>query len=243
MLGGSEILILLLAVAVLFVLPRVQRTLEQGVDEKALGDEAFAAISKRQRVLRLDEGEPPAILTRFAKVRQLRVRNYSVHVSDERGVNALALPGGIVLLTADLLALRRGGEMTKDELAAVLAHEMGHIELGHSRRQHVRSTMSAWATRLGPTPGGPLGRMAMSVGIGALQKRASRDAEKEADAWAADLLRDAGYDERALATFLARTAAWGTAGGLWSTHPSPALRIEALEAHRREAAQGAGRVA
>lgn len=228
MLGSSEVVILLIAVAVVFLLPRLRRMLEQRIDEKALGQRTFEALSQRQTIERLSTGEAPKIVARFARARTLRVADYTVHVTDEAGVNALALPGGIVLLTSGLLTLRSSGTITEDELAGVLAHEMGHIELGHSRASEVRSTLSSWATRLGPTPTGLLGGLAMNLGLKAMQRRAGREAEKEADAWACALLRDAGYSASALQTFLARTASWSTSDGLWSTHPSPQERIEAM---------------
>ena len=230
--GTSELLLLAIAVAALFLIPRFQRRLEEQVDEEALGRRAFEAIAQRHSVRRLKSGEVPATLARFAKVRRLRVNHYTAHATDEPGVNALALPGGWVVLTDGLLALRAAGTMSEDELAAVVAHEMGHIELGHSRRGHVRDQLGGWATSMGPTPGGPVGRFVMGLGLKALRRRASRDAETEADAWACGLRNDAGYDVTALETFLARTEVWGASGGLWSTHPSPRTRIAALRAAR-----------
>ena len=229
-LGAPELVVLVVVVLVLFGLARLQRLLEQRVDETALGRRTFETICRTATVRRIEQGEVPAILARFAKARSLRVGPYTAHVPDEPGVNAMALPGGIVLITQGLLALRTRGDLSVDELAAVLAHEVGHIELGHSRRREVQATMSSWATRLGPTPGGLVGRIAMGAGLSALQKRASRDAEKEADAWAVGMLRAAGYDTGGLATFLRRIAGWSRSAGLWSTHPSPEERIEALSA-------------
>lgn len=229
MIGGSELLFLIVIVAVVFLLPRLQRRLEQRVDEDALGRQALAALAQKTTIQRLDKGDAPAILARFAKARRLRIPRYTVHLTDEPTINALALPGGTVLLTAGLLKLHADGSMSEHELAAVLAHEVGHIELGHSRKQQVRATMSGWATMAAPPVlGGALGRIAMTAGMTALQRRASRDAEQEADAWAVTMLRSAGYDPGALEVFLARTAAWSRSGGLWSTHPSPEERIRAL---------------
>ena len=229
MLGGPEILVLAVVIGLLFVLPRVQRLLESRVDEVAMGRRAFEAIAETRQVTRLQQGEAVDLLARFARARTLRVGTYSVHVTDEPEVNAMALPGGIVLLTRGLVRLRERGEMGRDELAAVLAHEVAHIELGHSRRREVQATMSNWATRLGPAPGGPLGRVAVGLGLSAMQRRASRDAEREADAWAVEMLGAAGFDPGALGVFLRRLEGWGSgAGGLWSTHPSPAARRAAL---------------
>ncbi len=229
MIGGAEVLFLVVIIAVVFLLPRLQKRLEQGVDEDAMGRQALKDLSQKTTIRRLQRGEAPEIIARFMKARRMRIPRYTVHLTDEETVNALALPGGTVLLTAGLLALRAKGTMSEDELAAVLAHEVGHIELGHSRKQQVRATMSGWATMAAPPMmGGALGRMAMTAGMTAMQRRVSRDAEREADAWATKLLADAGFDPKALEVFLARTAGWSRSGGLWSTHPSPAARIEAL---------------
>jgi metalloprotease len=228
MIGGAEILFLVAIIAVVFLLPRLQKRLEQGVDEDALGRKALKDLSQKTTIRRLQQGEAPDIINRFMRARRMRIPRYTVHLTEEETVNALALPGGTVLLTAGLMALRAKGSMSEDELAAVLAHEVGHIELGHSRKQQVRATMSHWATMAAPPMSGALGRMAMTAGMTALQRRASRDAEQEADAWAVKLLTEAGYDPKALEVFLARTAGWSRSGGLWSTHPSPADRIEAL---------------
>ncbi len=229
MLGSSEILVLFLVVAALVLLPRIRKMLEQRVDEEAIGRRTFEALTQRQTIHQLSTGEAPRIVARFAQVRALRISNYTVHVTDEVGVNALALPGGMVLLTSGLLNLRKSGTISEDELAGVLAHEMGHIELGHSRAREVRETLVSWATRVGPAPTGLLGGLAMNLGLKAMQRRAGREAEKEADAWACALLRDAGYRVSALQTFLARMSSWNVSGGLWSTHPSAEARIEAMK--------------
>lgn len=229
MFGGYEIWLLVALIAVIFGLPKLQRRLEQRVDEDKLGAEILADLRKRVRVEPLGDGPGVQILAEFHKVRRLRVSRYQLHGSDEAGINAIALPGGTVVVTQGLLQLFDRGVVSRDELAAVLAHEVAHIELGHSRAAEVRETMGRWATMALPGASlGPAVRMAMKAGVGALRKRASRDAELQADAWAADLLRRTPYDNNSLATFLAKTAAWSGGGGLWSTHPSAEARIEAL---------------
>ena len=52
---------------------------------------------------------------------------YSVYLMDHDVPNAMALPGGVVLVTRGLLEVLR----SEAELVAVLAHELGHIEQGH----------------------------------------------------------------------------------------------------------------
>lgn len=233
MAGGSEVLLLIAIVVILLVaVPRLQRRLEQGVDEAEEGRKALEGLRARAKVVRITEGLPVRLLKTLRAAGRFRMAGYRLHASDEEGVNAIALPSGDIVLTAGLLGLSERGLVTQDELAAVIAHELAHVELGHSRRAQVRDTMSRWATMVLPPGLGGAGRMATSVGIKALRKRASRDAECEADAWAAELLGKAGLDRGALASFLGKTACWSGGGGLWSTHPSPEVRIRALETSR-----------
>ncbi len=216
-------------IAILFVLPRLQAGMVKRVDEKDLGRKALESLARTSRIERLDAGLPVRLLQQFGRQRSLRVPHYTVHRSDEGSVNAMALPGGIVIVTAGLLQLVESGGASEAELAAVLAHEVAHIELGHSREAEVRDTISGWATRALPV-GGLVYGLVVKAGMTALQRRSSREAEREADLWAADLLDETGHGAEALASFLSRSEQWR--GGLWSTHPSPPERIEALKARR-----------
>lgn len=216
---------ILAVVAIVFLLPRLQRGLVQRVDEADLGRRALEQLARTSRIERLDQGLPVRLLEGFRGARTLRVPRYTVHRSDEPSVNAMALPGGTVIVTAGLLELVDSGAATEAELAAVLAHEVAHIELGHSREAEVRGTMSTWATRALPV-GGLVYGLVLKAGMTALQRRSSREAELQADLWAAELLDETGHGADALASFLSRTERWS--GGLWSTHPSPQERIEAL---------------
>ena len=230
MFGPTEALFLiLLIVVVLVVVPRLQRQLEDRVDEGAEGREALSELARRTRVVRLTEGLPVRLLAALRGTGGFRVAEYRLHRSDEQGVNAIALPSGDIVVTSGLLELVERGQVAPDELAAVLAHELAHVELGHSRQAQVRDTMARWATMALPPGIGGLARMATGLGVKALGRRASREAEHAADAWATEQLRRAGFEPDALASFLGKTAAWSGGGGLWSTHPAPKVRIEALE--------------
>jgi len=227
--GSLEIWVLLAVVGIVFGLPRLQRKLEIRVDEAKLGRETLARLAAEGTVVRMEEGLPVDILAEFKRVQRMRTPRFEVHRSEESGINVIALPGGCVILTAGLLRLHADGGMSRDELAGVLAHEVGHIELGHSRAAEVRETMARWTTRA--LPGVAMGfalKLALQAGTSALRKRASRDAELAADAWAAALLARTSYAADGLASFLGKTAAWSGPAGLWSTHPSAAERIAAL---------------
>ncbi|NIL97560.1 MAG: M48 family metalloprotease, partial [Planctomycetales bacterium] len=65
-------------------------------------------------------------------------------------VNGLAAPDGRIFITRGFFNKYRAGEVTADELASVIAHELGHVALGHTRRRMIDfSGQNALRTALG----------------------------------------------------------------------------------------------
>jgi predicted Zn-dependent protease len=154
--------------------------------------------------------------------------------SAQIGANAFALPSGIVLLTDDLVKLARNDE----ELIAVMAHEMGHLRHRHILRQVLQSSMTALLVAV------LLGDLSSIAGLSAtlptflVQQKYSREFEREADAFAAETLRDHGMSTVHLANILKRMSEYddGVKGGLLdylSSHPATRERIELLSADQR----------
>jgi len=106
-------------------------------------------------------------------------------------VNAFAVPGCYIYLTRGLMGLVN----SEDELASVLAHELGHIVANHGnaqRRQSVLSQLGVMAIEA-ITGSNKLARLAgAAAGLNAL--RYSREHEYEADDLGLSYLRKAGYD-------------------------------------------------
>lgn len=138
-------------------------------------------------------------------------------------VNAFAAPGGTVVVTTGLLRALR----TPDELAAVLAHEVGHVRRRHPLRGALRQV--SLQVLLGLIAGDQtlLGTGLQAAGhLGGLSY--SREYEREADGEAVALLGRAGVSPAALADALEtlrRAAPAGVEIGFLSTHPAPAERI------------------
>jgi putative metalloprotease len=231
MFGTTELLLILAAVALFVLLPRLQRKLEDRVDETALGQQALAELRAQSAISPLEGGLPERILAEFRRVHRLRVPQYRIHLSEQVGINAMALPGGIAVLTSGLMDRVDSGEITEPELAAVLAHELAHIELGHGRAAAVRQTLSGWAGKaLAARALGPLALFWLPAGMKSLSRGATRAAELQADAWAYSMLQRTRYDPEALVSILTKLGAWQRGHGLWSTHPTPRSRIAALKA-------------
>lgn len=102
--------------------------------------------------------------------------------------NAMALPGGVILISDELLALLS----SEAELVAVLAHEIGHIELGHCFDQ-VRFQLLL--RRSGVDSLGAIADAALRLLV---QSSYSKTAEQESDTYGYELLLNSPYDPAAL---------------------------------------------
>jgi putative metalloprotease len=188
----------------------------------------------------LDEPGLRVVLDRLA--RALGLPDVPVHVYQADMVNGLAAPDGRIFLTEGFLQQFRRGEVTDEELAGVIAHELGHVALGHVRR---RAIDFSGANAVQVVLAGVLGRFIPVVGFWIAQMlttmlvaRLSRQDEYEADAWASALLIKAGIGtapQKSLFERLGRlTGAGGARGPAWlMSHPATADRIAAIEANER----------
>ena len=122
-----------------------------------------------------------------------------LHVVDTRLINAMALPGGNILVLRGLIDFVE----SPDELAGVLAHEIGHeVHRDPLRMLFERGSSSAL---FGLLFGDIFGGMALAqVGDALVNASYSRDKERAADAYGVQLMESAGFDAGALATFLKR---------------------------------------
>ena len=142
--------------------------------------------------------------------------------------NAFALPGGQVYYFSGLLERTE----TADEFAGVLAHELGHVVHRHGMEMLIESSAT------GLLVGFVLGDMtnlsvAAAAGATLIDSRFSRDAEREADEFAAAAGNRLGFSPLALADLLERVAADDTMTrtlALLNTHPLTDERRAALEA-------------
>lgn len=158
--------------------------------------------------------------------------HYEFRVGFGHGVNAFALPGGLVYATPPLLERFRRDE---DALLFVLAHEIGHVELGHCADAH------RYREGKGPVGQAAGSVLAVSRMLAALQF--SETQELEADAFAARLLESRRRDPRAGLRALralgipedrrtkrpAGTVAVEALADYFSTHPGSWERLAALE--------------
>ena len=147
----------------------------------------------------------------------------------EIGANAFALPGGIVVVTDEMLEKAPDD----DALAGVLAHELGHVEGRHGMRRVLRAVGLGAATLvIFGDPGAVLDEMTGFAAV-ALDLSYSRGFETEADQRAAELLTATGRSPDDLARLLAafideEDAGTDVVSGWLSSHPRLAERVETL---------------
>ncbi len=163
---------------------------------------------------------------------------YRFLVLDSDEINAFAAPGGLVLVTRGLLKCCE----TEDELAAVLAHEIGHVEKLHGLRAIKTGRLSGALTTLALESAKNLGGRELAeltkafdesisdVTTTLMNSGYSRRLEYEADAAAVAILRQAGYTPGALVAMLENMQRnWNPARlDFAKTHPPPADRIAQL---------------
>ena len=160
---------------------------------------------------------------------------YHFQIMDSDEVNAFAAPGGFIMVSRGLLRCCK----SEDAVAAVLAHEIGHVQGAHGLRaiktDRLTSALTIMAAEGAKTFGGEelaeLTRTfegSISDITSTLMNRGySRSLEKEADAAAVKILRRVGYDPNALVDMLGEMKKNLKPGGpdFAKTHPDPEDRI------------------
>jgi predicted Zn-dependent protease len=174
---------------------------------------------------------------REATDRPYPLRGYRFILVVSPQVNAVGMPGGFVLVTTG--ALR--AVQSEDELAAILAHEVAHVQRGHvlwpveraREQEHMTSTLLAGTD---PVVHAFFGKVVTLGADFVLDRGYGKSNELAADAFAARILAGAGYDPSALARVLGRLQGPAAQGGFFSRHPPAADRVAALARETRAGA-------
>lgn len=180
-------------------------------------DEAHRAVLQ-QRFKAMTDGLPDANSYRL-------VFRHSKKV----GANAFALPSGIVVVTDALVEL----SCSDDEVIAVLAHEVGHLEHRHSLRMVMQD--SAVALLLATVSGDPFSASTLAAALPTVlvHARYSREFETEADDYAYDFLVSHRIPTQAFADILTRLGGekeTAAAEAFLSSHPGTQQRVQRFRA-------------
>jgi predicted Zn-dependent protease len=156
---------------------------------------------------------------------------WTVRIVNSDVVNAFAVPGGHLYFNRGLIQAAD----RYDELAGVMGHEMGHVDLRHSMEQMEKANTANTGVGiayilLGRQPGG-VERAALNVTAGAVFAKFSRDDERDSDRAAVRYLTQAGIDPSGMARMFETLQALNQRDpsaieGFFASHPMPADRIE-----------------
>jgi len=230
LLVGAAVLVVAAAVWLLQFSPAktVARALPESA-KAAIGRQLIESFARDHKVCRGVAGNAA-----LAKIKaQLAIglpasQSFDVTILDWSLVNAFAVPGGRVVITSGLLQQARSA----DEIAGVLAHEIGHTVELHPEAGLVRG-VGLWALVQFVFAGssGTLGNFGMALA----QLSYAREAEREADQVGLELLRKAAISPQPLMDFFTRmegeapSSTRGRVSRAWdilSTHPPNPERIE-----------------
>ena len=153
-------------------------------------------------------------------------------LADEKMINAFALPGGQIFITAALFKQLEN----EAQLAGVLGHEVGHVVAKHSNEQMSKSSLlRGIGTGIGVAVGGDSAMATSQVSAmvnKVLATKYGRDDEYESDKIGAILMHKAGYDPNEILgvlEILKRAASGPRPVEMLSTHPLPENRIDKIK--------------
>jgi len=158
---------------------------------------------------------------------------YDFHLlADPQTINAFALPGGQVFITAALFSKLEN----EDQLAGVLGHEVGHVIERHSAERMAKEELTAGITGAAVMaaydPSNPAtqntAQVAQMIG-GLINMKYGRDQELESDTWGVKLMLESGYDPEQMIgvmEILKQASGGRESNEFTSTHPSPENRAQ-----------------
>ncbi|MFD1795849.1 M48 family metallopeptidase [Paracoccus aurantiacus] len=192
-----------------------------------------------ERSTPLDDARLNPLLDRLGAAMDLpRIR---AHIYEIPAINGLAAPDGRIFITRGFLERMENGEVTPEEITGVVAHELGHVAHGHSKRRMIdfagqnvlRSVLLVTIGRFLPF----VGPWLINLMLAAMVARLSQKDEFEADRFATALMVKSGIGaapqislfrklEKLTGGRRANAPAW------LLSHPALDRRIAAIEANR-----------
>jgi predicted Zn-dependent protease len=207
-----------------------QETLLYGTEKEVkIGEAVAPKIEAQYEVMtELDVNERVnRVLDRIVAVCDRKDVVYFIKVLDEDLINAVSLPGGYVYVFKGLIDKVK----SDDELASVIAHEVGHITARHGVKR-MQAAYAALALQIASTQTNGSTAAGVNLAINSLFLEYSQEDEFEADRLSVKYLKKAGYDPSAVVTFLKTLKAEEEKEPLkqhsyWRTHPYISQRISA----------------
>ncbi|MGY4879174.1 M48 family metalloprotease [Vreelandella aquamarina] len=195
-----------------------------------LGDETIAQLDSQNTVVSANSQYAQRLSQLTQGWESVDGHTFDFNVYQQEDMNAFAVPNGSIRLHSGLM-----DGMTDDEVRYVIAHEIGHVVLGHSKKAFQVAYATSAAREAAAASGNSTAAVISSSQLGALGEKLinsqfSQTQEKEADDFALELMQRSGLDARASISAL-RTleATYGNSSSMFSSHPAPGDRADRME--------------
>lgn len=210
-------------------------------EEIALGLQAAPEMARQYGGLHRDQEAQTyldAICTRLVERSEVATTDWPFEchlLADSETINAFALPGGQLFITAALFNALE----TEGQLAGVMAHEIGHVVARHAAEQLAEQQLAQGLSGAAviaaydpdnPNSGLTTAQMAALIS-GVVTLKYGRDDELQSDRLGIQFMTEAGYDPRAMVRVMEilHASSEGQAPPeFFSTHPNPDNRIERI---------------
>jgi hypothetical protein len=230
---GIAIIICVLLFGYFYGLPAAAESIAKRMPietEQVLGDQALGWFDGNEwfGISQVDQEQQDSITKKFRRLHEglsmspyisLEFRN-----SEFIGPNAFAFPGGAIVVTDQMV----GAAESEEEVLAVLAHEIGHVEMRHSIRMILQSSIVALAATTITADAASLSAAVAGLPVIIAQKKYSREFEAEADDFAFGLLVSNDIPPEAFANLMERLhedSDLSQSLSFLSTHPVTSERI------------------
>ncbi|WP_417584388.1 M48 family metalloprotease [Nitrincola sp.] len=200
-------------------------------DMQQIGDQTIAQLDSSNQVASSQSAYAKRLAQLAAPWQQVEGISLEYKVYMDPEVNAFAVPNGSIRFYSGLM-----DEMTDDEVRYVIAHEIGHVVLGHSKtafqtayaassaRQAVAASGNSAAAALTSSELGDLGEKLINAQF-------SQRNENEADDFAIKLMQASNYNAAAAVSALRKIESkYGNHRSLFSSHPASGDRAKRLAA-------------
>ena len=213
---------------------QVEEAAAQAYEQELDKARAKGVLDRDQRLLQRVRGVTQRLIPNTRVFRDDAVNwNWEVHVVDSKELNAFAMPGGKIMVYTGLIERL---DLSDDEIAAVVGHEIAHALREHSRervsRAYAQQLALAGAAAVAGVGEGAL-NLANMIATVTFQLPHSREQEAEADRIGLELMARSGYDPKSAVSIWRKMGEANEGGGppeFLSTHPSGESRIQDLEA-------------
>lgn len=236
MLGGSELILIIIISVILYFVRGGNKPISKQ-EELDIGEEVINCLTENEALEKLDLEKINEILYEITKNNNLIFPQLDFYLQEsDNSINAMAVPGGRIIFTKGFIRIIESEEISEDEIAAVICHEIGHIELRHSVKAIKSSEkFQSISNAIKLIRFGDVKTKVMTELGGLLYKnKFSRSKEFEADEFAVKVLTNTRYNNSGLISFLIKLEdEYGSSPDdlteYFMTHPKSEKRIKSME--------------